>query len=570
MKHLRRNAALTALLLSASALLLSGCATFASPPVANQNQVIGSVRISFTVCASQPGGFPLGSCANTGNSSSSPFSSPYASSGPSQLFLGFRIPSGATAPQSFSSTATGPTDSGPQLQFTKNDSYRSELQRLDPAPAGEEWVGYTSQYVSYDTAGDQNFSADVDFGLPEHADGSPFVGPFTYQAVVGGRQYGTDPTEPIDCQSSLTDSWGGPGSATEGICVDDPAAADLDTDSSLETRDAGITPGAAASVVQGGTVTVPFTFAYAGTATPEASFAFAATTNVPGAAATPSISKLEPTADSSTVAGVSVAVPQQAAPGTYSVTLTARLSDGESRTGTAVLVVSAAPITVPAVKVAYPVNTSSPSVSGKRRQDQILSASRGAWANHSTSFSYSWQRCKSSTRACLAISRADMRRYRLKAADIGSQLRVLVTATNANGSARAVSARTSPIGPRLGSRPEIREAMSTVLAPQGAAAAIPALLEHDGYAFSFHSPAAGRLLICWYLKSARSDEQVLVARASAAFSSAKTARIKLALTAQGRELLAQADELELVGSGRFAQTGKQRVVTVEKKLTLER
>jgi hypothetical protein len=545
------------LLLSTSVLVLSGCATFLSPPVATQNQVIGSVRISFTVCASQPGGSTSGSCANMGNASSSPFSSGFASSGPSQLFLGFRVPRGASAPGSFGSTTTGPDGSAPQLQFARSTSYTNELQRLDPAPAGVEWVGYTSQYVDYDNAsGDQNFSADVDFGLPERADGSPFAGPFTYQAVVGGRQQGTDPTEPIDCGSSLTTSWGGPGSATQGICVDDPAAADLDSDSSLETRDAGITPGAAASVVQGGTVTVPFTFA--------------AATNVPGAAASPSITTLAPTANSSKVVDVSVAVPEHAAPGTYSVTLTARLSDGESRTATTALVVGAAPVSEPAVQVTHPVNTSSPSIAGKRRQGQILSALRGAWASHSASFSYRWQRCKSSARACSAISRSDKRRYRLKAADIGAQLRVLVTATNAGGSTRAASARTSAIKARLGSRPEIREAMSIVLVPRGEAAAIPALLEHGGYVFSFHAPAAGRLLIAWYLKEARSDERVLVARGSAAISSAETAKVKLSLTTRGKELLAQAERLELVGSGRFAQTGKQRVVTVEKKLTLER
>lgn len=110
--------------------------------------------------------------------------------------------------------------------------------------------------------------------------------------------------------------------------------------------------------------------------------------------------------------------------------------------------------------------------------------------------------------------------------------------------------------------------MSIVLVPRGEAATIPALLEHGGYVFSFHAPAAGRLLISWYLKEARSDERVLVARGSAAISSAETAKVKLALTTRGKELLAQAERLELVGSGRFAQTGKQRVVTVEKKLTL--
>ncbi len=568
MKHLYRNAALTVFLLLASALVLSGCATFASPPTADQNQVIGSVRISFTVCAS---GGADGACMDWWGNSGQP-----VSSGAKQVFLGFRVPSGANAPLSFSSTATGPSDSGPQLQFTKSSAYTSELQRLDPAPVGKEWFGYTSQYVTYNSgSGEQNFSADVDFGLPERADGSPFAGPFTYQAVVGGRQYGTDPTEPIDCQDSLTTDWGGPGSATEGICVDDPAPEDLDTDSSLETRDAGITSGAAASVVQGGTVAVPFTFAYAGKATPDASFSFAATTNVPGATVTPSVSTLEPAADSSKIVGVSVAVPSQAAPGTYSVTLTARLSNGQSRSGTAVLVVGAAPagtpaVSTPAVKIALPANTSMPSISGNPRQGRTLSASRGVWGNGSTSFAYRWQRCKETVQSCSAISGATRRSYKLIAADIGSTVRVLVTATNSAGDTQAPSTRVGPIAPRLASLPEIREAMSIALVPRGKAARISALLKNRGYLFSFHSPAAGRLRVSWYLRGSKAlgDKRVLVARASASFPRAKTVKIRLVLNARGKALLAGAERLTLVGHGRFAQTHKHRVIIVKKKLAL--
>lgn len=573
-KRLCKSAALTALMLSLSALLLSGCATFASPPTASQNQVIGSVRISLTVCASQPGALPDGACADQGNSASSPFTGGYASSGTSQLFLGFRVPSGAGAPQSFSSSAAG--GGSTELQFTKSAGYTSELQRLDPAPAGKQWVGYTSQYVDYDaSSGDQRFSANVDFALPEHADGSPFAGPFTYQAVVGGRQYGDDPAQPIDCQDSLTGGWGGPGMATQGICVDDPAPEDLDTDSSLDTRDAGIMPGSAVSVVAGNTASVPFTFAYAGTEAPAASFAFEAKTTVSGAAATPSVATLAPTADSSRPVGVSVSVPESTAPGNYSVTLTARLSNGESRSGTAVLVVSASPDDSPDASpaAALPANTSLPYVSGNRRQGRILSTSRGVWRNGSTSISYQWQRCKRSAGTCSAISRATKRYYRLAAADVGSKVRVQVTSTNDDGSASATSARVGPIRARVASSPEIREAMSIVLVPRGKAARIPALLKNRGYSFSFNSPAAGRLTLSWYLKSGKTvgnDKQVLVARTKASFSRATTVKIKIVLNAQGRKLLASSEQVALVGTGTFSQTGKPRAIVVTKRLTLRR
>jgi Ni/Co efflux regulator RcnB len=42
----------------------------------------------------------------------------------------------------------------------------SELQRLAKPPRGQMWVGYTSQWVQYDsTQGNQNFTAKVPFGL---------------------------------------------------------------------------------------------------------------------------------------------------------------------------------------------------------------------------------------------------------------------------------------------------------------------------------------------------------------------------------------------------------------------
>ena len=57
---------------------------------------------------------------------------------------------------------------------------------------------------------------------------------------------------------------------------------------------------------------------------------------------------------------------------------------------------------------------------------------------------------------------------------------------------------------------------------------------------------------------------------SASFPRAKTAKIRLVLNARGKALLAGAERLTLVGHGRFAQTHKHRVVTVEKKLALGR
>jgi hypothetical protein len=336
-----RRAALGAALLS-SALVMNGCVIFAATPIASQNGVIGSVRITFTVCATQMGSGspPSGACTTSnGNSSQA------AASAPSQVWLGFRVVAGAIAPASFTSSSTGPGNTGPQLQFTQSPAYASELQRLEPADAGERWVGYASQYVSYSaTSGDQRFTAAVDFGLPKGPNGAPFQGPFPYFLVVGGRQnfnLGTpDPNEPIDCQSSLTMGWGtgtGPSSGEHWICVDDPPHDEATV--LLPTRDAGIIPGLTAPATPGITATVPFTFDFAGEADPSATFTFSAATTLPGASAGPRQTMLTPASNSQTAVLVSVPVPRKARPGTYTVTLVARLEDGESRSGTASLVV---------------------------------------------------------------------------------------------------------------------------------------------------------------------------------------------------------------------------------------
>jgi hypothetical protein len=517
-------------------LLLSGCVTFASPPTASQNQVIGSVRISFTVCASNGA---TGACSDKGNSKTN------AVSDPAQVFLGFRIPAGSGAPQSFISSATGPSNSGPQLQFTKNGIYAGELQRLDPAPTGEEWVGYTSQWGGYTSgSGEQNFSADVDFALPTHADGSPYSGPFTYQVVVGGRQYfGTntpDANEPIDCLDSLTSLNGGAGDKYRWTCVDDPSAADLDTDSTLETRDAGITPGVATPVEAGSTATVPFTFAYAGQAVPAASFSFQAQTSVPGASATPSLTTLAPATDSSAPVNVSVTVPEGAPSGTYSVTLTAKLSD-------------AVPVVAPAMTSSKP-----PAISGIRRQGKILFASPGRWTKHPASYGYQWQRCKRSTGGCGNITQAIHHWYKLRRADVGTRVRVLVSVKNGSESARMVSAISGPVKPALASPAQITRALNRVPVPRGLAPAkIGRLLRNGGFSLWFGSPGAGQLTIVWYLKDmsgAASKKRVVVASLKARFAKAERRRVKIALTARGRALLAGSDMVTLACRISFAQT----------------
>jgi len=92
---------------------------------------------------------------------------------------------------------------------------------------------------------------------------------------------------------------------------------------------------------------------------------------------------------------------------------------------------------------ASPQNTAAPTISGQARENSTLTAANGTWSNNPTSFSYQWQRCNADGTSCAAISGANKQTYTLDAADVDHRLRVVVTATNADGSASANSSPTA-------------------------------------------------------------------------------------------------------------------------------
>ncbi len=92
-----------------------------------------------------------------------------------------------------------------------------------------------------------------------------------------------------------------------------------------------------------------------------------------------------------------------------------------------------------------PSNTALPTISGTAQQGQTLSASTGTWSGNPTSFAYQWRRCNTSGSGCADIGSATASSYLLAAADVGSTLRVRVTATNGAGSSSAESAQTAVV-----------------------------------------------------------------------------------------------------------------------------
>jgi hypothetical protein len=100
---------------------------------------------------------------------------------------------------------------------------------------------------------------------------------------------------------------------------------------------------------------------------------------------------------------------------------------------------------VKASRALVPANLMLPEVIGSAQQGKTLTATRGTWAGSPTSYGFQWQDCDPSGTPCNDIPGATSSSYVVRASDVGSTLRVHVTARNAFGFRFVASQATSVV-----------------------------------------------------------------------------------------------------------------------------
>lgn len=129
--------------------------------------------------------------------------------------------------------------------------------------------------------------------------------------------------------------------------------------------------------------------------------------------------------------------------------------------------VKPAPASVPAA-------TAGPTVSGEAREAETLTGTTGSWTGGPTAFEYEWLRCASPTGTeCGPIAGARSLTYVPVHADVGSTLKLRVTATNAVGPGHAESVHTGIV------QPLVVKAVLTVN-PESPCTGYPVLLQSAG------------------------------------------------------------------------------------------
>lgn len=322
----------------AAACAVLGCAVFLTGCVSIKSQTAvqrapGVVELRGVVCASDYDSSESTTCRVSNIAERDNGTGDAVGSGLGQLLLGFRVPEGTTAPESFPSDAQDVT-------FRANASYTAALEARFPTGAGERWVGYVSGAKSFDpdVPADRATGFRPEFGLPAQPGG--FEGPFPWRLVVGFRSLADvgQAANPVTCNQGFT------------FCSDAPRNTPPAFPANLQSpvSDFGFLAAPAAAVTPGTTATLAFPLRYTdGGNLGARDVALGASTNVPATAASlaAGTQRMQP---GTNPVPVSVPVPPGTPPGAYTVTLRAAVgSPPVERTSTAVLTVAPPPLPAP-------------------------------------------------------------------------------------------------------------------------------------------------------------------------------------------------------------------------------
>jgi hypothetical protein len=121
-----------------------------------------------------------------------------------------------------------------------------------------------------------------------------------------------------------------------------------------------------------------------------------------------------------------------------------------------------------------PGNAKLPELSGEARETEQLSGTQGNWTGTPTVFQYQWLRCASATGGeCVGVSGATSSTYTLTHQDVGSTMRLQVTAVNAVGPTSADSPPSAIVQPLV-----IRARLS--IHPDGSCTGIQTAIDASG------------------------------------------------------------------------------------------
>lgn len=296
------------------AILLSGCVSLTG--VTFSQSGIGPVVVGVNGCANKAGT----SCPTS-------LSTLLTTSDPGQMLVGLLVPTDYAVPATF--TLAGQATP----VFRPSPTYTAELQRLLPTAPGQKWAGFISDVNTFTPGATGSLSFSFDRAAPP--EGSPRPAAADITVIVGARTVsganGDVATRPVICGATPADLAG---SSDNTVCRDSQINVNR------RARDLALAGGPPVTVGAGATAIVPITARYAGDAAPDVNFSLSATTTVPRASAVPNAVSFAPPSDSTNALSVSVAVPPGTPPGTYGVTLTARLGAGDVRAGTGSIVVA--------------------------------------------------------------------------------------------------------------------------------------------------------------------------------------------------------------------------------------